>query len=117
MSTLKSTVYVNGTMYGPGADIPDEDAVLITNPKAWDGDVPTATATTTPSQDGDAGYAQLTKSQLQDLIKDRNDGRDDDAKINPDGANKADLIAALKADDQAGTSEQDKTDEDSGETA
>ena len=98
MSTLKSTVYVNGTMYGPGADIPDEDAVLITNPKAWDGDGPTAS---NDGDDSDAGYAQLTKSQLQDLIKDRNDGRDDDAKIIPTGGNKPDLIAALEADDQA----------------
>ena len=97
MSALKAYVYVNGSVYGPGDEVPSDVADLITNPKAWDGDGPTA------SNDGDDsadGYARLTKSQLTDLIKDRNEGRADDAKIIPTGGNKPDLIAALEADDQ-----------------
>ena len=39
-------------------------------------------------------------ADLRALIEDRNDGRDEDDLI-PDDGNKADLIAALEADDES----------------
>lgn len=48
-------------------------------------------------------YEAMTVTDLRSEIRSRNeDGRDDDAKMPTDGV-KADLIAALEADDQAGT--------------
>jgi len=37
---LVAFVHVNGVAYGPNDDVPAEVAKLITNPKAWGGEVP-----------------------------------------------------------------------------
>ena len=47
---------------------------------------------------GGGGYADMTVDQLKDEIDRRNEGRDDDAMLSKTG-NKADLAAALEADD------------------
>lgn len=54
--------------------------------------------------DGESGdvpdYAGMKVTELRDLIEARNEGRDDDARIS-DAGHKADLVAALTADDNA----------------
>lgn len=44
-------------------------------------------------------YDQFTVAELQSQIDDRNEGRDETGVISPSGRSKADLIAALDADD------------------
>jgi hypothetical protein len=52
------------------------------------------------AESGDAGpYADQTVTQLRDEISTRNTARAAEKAIHPDGAKKADLIAALVADD------------------
>jgi len=95
---LVAYVHVNGSVYGPGDKVPADVAAQIVNPKAWEGgDAPDAGE----SESGD--YESLTKAQLAEEIERRNEGRDDEAKVSPSGSsNKADLVAALVADDAAG---------------
>lgn len=50
-------------------------------------------------EDGDYEAKGVTAKLLQDEIDRRNEEREDDDKIVPDGTKKADLIAALQADD------------------
>lgn len=40
MGLLKAYVHVGGVVYAPGDEVPAHHARLITNPKAWDGEVP-----------------------------------------------------------------------------
>lgn len=47
-------------------------------------------------------YNDLTVSQLHQVINYRNDGRDEESQIAPDSDRKADLVAALEADDEEG---------------
>lgn len=51
----------------------------------------------------DAGYSSLTKAELVAVIEERNTGRDEDKTLSASG-NKADLVAALVADDAAAES-------------
>lgn len=44
-------------------------------------------------------YESLTVAELKELIETRNEERDEDDQIEPAGTKKADLIAALEADD------------------
>lgn len=39
MATLGAYVHVDGVVYAPGDEVPAHHAVLITNPKAWEGGV------------------------------------------------------------------------------
>lgn len=124
--SLAGFVYVTDPATGAAARFGPEDTVpgwardQITNPKAWSGDEDAAAgdATTTHSEfgdnfaprheaaeatagDGDSArdYASMTVLELRAAIKTRNEGRNDDTKVPGDG-NKAELIAALEADDQ-----------------
>lgn len=42
MAKLKGTVIVDGVTYRPGTSPPADVAARITNPRAWDGDPPSA---------------------------------------------------------------------------
>lgn len=117
--------------FGPDDELPEWAEKVITNPKAWEAAEPTpeesleksveyqpetepgasrkAEDTAAGGQPEDAetapgpDYEAMTVTDLRSEIRSRNeDGRDDDAKMSTDGV-KADLIAALEADDQAGT--------------
>lgn len=52
------------------------------------------------ANDGDESYTSWKVAELETEIDARNEGREDDAKISKTG-NKADLVAALEADDEA----------------
>lgn len=79
---LEGVVYFQGVAYGAGDAEPEGatfDDRLFDQPKE----------------------KPATKADLQAEIDRRNEGRSDDQKITPAGSNKADLEAALEADDQA----------------
>ena len=87
----------------PGDEVPDWAAEQITNPDAVDDDAPAPEASDTEPADGPvspANYESLTVVELRARIKARNEGRDDASRVPGDG-NKADLIAALEADDES----------------
>ena len=52
--------------------------------------------------EGDGSYQDRTVSDLRAEIDTRNEDRDDEDLIVPDGTKKADLVAALEADDAEG---------------
>lgn len=52
------------------------------------------------ADDSDAWDEDMKKAQLQGVIDSRNEGREEDDKIVPEGTTKADLVAALEADDK-----------------
>lgn len=47
---LIKTVHVGGQVYGPGSDVPDEVAQLITNDKVWEDEQPVAKPAARPSR-------------------------------------------------------------------
>ena len=101
MAKLVSYVHVGGEVYGSGDRVPAKHAALITNPKAWaGGKLPSIKATGDEGEDDSKGYADLKVDELKAEIESRNVDREDDAKISTDGV-KADLVAALEADDEA----------------
>lgn len=53
----------------------------------------------TVSEDEEKSLDDLSKSELQEEIDRRNNGRDEADQIKPDGKNKPDLLKALQADD------------------
>jgi len=53
------------------------------------------------AEDAASVFAEMTVADLSAEIDRRNEGRDDDAQIVPEGAKKAYLVAALIADDAA----------------
>lgn len=95
-----------------GEELPGWAADQVTNPAAFvedepegddPADSPDEPAEDEPTTDGETDYSAMTVTDLRSVIRSRNeDGRGDDAKMSTDGV-KADLIAALEADDQAGT--------------
>ena len=127
---LARTVYVTGASgeqvrFSPGDDVPAWAEKAITNPKAWEGDadgeqpeqatdddqmakyrewdgtIPSASQEDdTSNQDAERDYAAMTVLELRALIRTRNEGRDEADRVSGDG-NKADLIAALEADDES----------------
>lgn len=84
----KPAVYVTvgETTYAPGETIPADVVELIDNPAVWG-----------------KSYSDLDVAGLKAEIDQRNEGRDPEGAgwISSDGK-KADLIAALEADDEAG---------------
>lgn len=104
----------------PGDEVPDWAVDQITNPAAFEdvdtdlvevpGDAVTVEAASQVEGEGGqafteaahaAGapdYTTMTVTELRDLIAARNEVRDDDDRI-PDTGKKADLVAALTADD------------------
>lgn len=89
----KVAVYttVGETTYAPGDVVPADVVDLIDNPAVWGDD-----------EDGDKSYGDLKVGELKDEISKRNEGRDPEGAgyISSDGV-KADLVAALEADDAA----------------
>ena len=81
-----------------GDDVPAWASKQIVNPKAWDGDAPEAKTIDAGEDPAAEGYESKTVADLRAEIKARNEGRDDESRVSGDG-NKADLIAALEADD------------------
>ena len=94
MARLAAYVHVideNGApfVFCPDSVVPAWAEKAITNPKAW------AEAPEEPT-----GYAAKKVPELEAEIAQRNEGRDEADLIKPDGSKKADLVAALEADDQ-----------------
>jgi hypothetical protein len=87
---------VGGTTYEAGTVPPAEVAEQISNPKAWGDQADDAAGAA-----GDEGYDALKVDDLKAEIARRNEGRDEADRI-PDDGKKADLVAALEADDAAG---------------
>ena len=81
-----------------GDDVPAWASKQIVNPKAWGGDPPEPETTNADGEPATEGYESKTVADLRAEIKARNEGRDDESRVSGDG-NKADLIAALEADD------------------
>lgn len=92
---LAANVYVGEDLYRAGTSPAKEIADQITNPKAWAGGA-------SESEDsGDAGekpMSKWTKDELVAEVEKRNVDREDDAKL-PATGTKAELLAALEADD------------------
>ena len=95
--------------FGPDDDLPSWAEHAITNPKAWsvtDESVSESAQSEHPDSEPDPGagrsgdYESQTVAELREEIKARNEGRDDADRVSGDG-NKADLVAALVADDEA----------------
>ena len=82
-----------------GDDVPAWASKQIVNPKAWDGDdAPEAKTIDAGEDPASEGYESKTVADLRVEIKARNETRDDESRVSGVG-NKADLIAALEADD------------------
>ena len=90
---LVAFVHIGGEVYGPGSEVPADVAKRITNEKAWGG-----SSDSDDDSSGDGSYSDLKVVDLKAEIESRNEGRDEDALISLDGV-KADLVAALEADD------------------
>ena len=122
---LAASVRVTGesgasVVLAAGEELPGWAADQVTNPAAFvedepegddpadspdepSEDEPTTDGETGPDEVGETDYSAMTVTDLRSVIRSRNeDGRGDDAKMSTDGV-KADLIAALEADDRAGT--------------
>lgn len=89
---LNQTVLAGGVVYPAGTAETKELAEKITNPAHWTGEA--------SSESTDTGYDGLKVDELKATIAARNEGRDE-AKQIPATGNKADLVAALEADDAA----------------
>lgn len=118
--TVARTVFVSNPETGEalllvaGDEAPDWAVDVVSNPRVWgddddgSGDAPAAddtggdTGGDDESGDADAGsvYDAFTVADLRDEIRGRNEGREPDQRVSLDG-NKADLVAALEADDAA----------------
>lgn len=98
MRRLNKAILAGGVVYPAGTAATPELEAVITNPAHWDGDPDPAAEGTDPET---VGYPAYTVAELNALIDGRNTDRDEPARIAPDGSRKADLIAALEADDQA----------------
>ena len=81
-----------------GDDVPAWASKQIVNPKAWDGDAPEAKKTDADGEPAAEGYESKTVAALVAGLDLGAQGRDDESRVSGDG-NKADLIAALEADD------------------
>lgn len=82
---------VGEVTYAPGDEVPADVVELIDNPAVWGDD-----------ESSDKSYADMKVDELKDEIAKRNEGRDPEGAgfISSDGK-KADLVAALAADDEA----------------
>lgn len=93
-------------VFGPDDELPAWASKAIPNAKAWADDEGTqgapekAEVPAAANDDAPADYQGMKVADLRALIAERNEGRDEDDLI-PDDGNKADLIAALEADDES----------------
>ena len=92
MAKLIQSVYLGGTLYRPGDEVPAELAKLAANPKLWD--VEKASEADPVASE----YDDMTVEDLRAEIALRNERG---AEVKPEGNKKADLVAALVADDRA----------------
>jgi len=99
-------------VFGPDDDVPGWAAKVITNPAAWGDDsyedaplAPPTPSSTSGDDDGDGGvpaYGSMKKAELEAEVARRNEGREEVDHIQVGGnGTKADLVAALVADDEA----------------
>lgn len=79
--------------FGPEDEVPAWAAKMIPNPKAWSG------PEQVEADDDTKGWADHKLDELKAAIASRNEGREDGDKLPASGL-KADLVAALEADDQ-----------------
>lgn len=95
---LAAHVVVGGRSFAPGESPEKEFADQITNPKAWEGgDAPQAGDGDSDESAADKGYADRKVDELQAEADERGlevEGSGKDGKVL-----KADLVAALEADD------------------
>ena len=108
--TVARTVFVSNPETGEalllvaGDEAPDWAVDVVSNPRVWGDDDDTGGDTGGDDESGeaDAGsvYDAFTVADLRDEIRGRNEGREPDQRVSLDG-NKADLVAALEADDAA----------------
>lgn len=85
----------------PGDEAPGWTEGLITNPKVWAEEETTGADEAVPATDAAVpDYSAMKVADLRDLIADRNEGRAESDLI-PDDGTKADLVAALEADDES----------------
>lgn len=106
---LARNVFVAGRLFLADSEPPKEFADQISNPNAWAGGSKEKSEGSKPDAqkaDGSGSEAKKlgdhTVPELQAEIDKRNEGREEDAKIQVGGkGNKADLVKALKADDAA----------------
>lgn len=83
----KAAVYVTvgGVTYAPGEEVPAEAAGDVNAPGVFEGE-------------GGSRYDEMKVADLRSEIESRNAGRDESARVPAEGT-KADLVAALQADD------------------
>lgn len=93
---LSQTVVVGGVIYPAGATVPADVAKDITAEGVW------AEAPAPDAVDDAQGYDTFKVDELEAMINERNKGRDQADLIMPEGKKKADLVAALEADDAKG---------------
>lgn len=104
--SLAVTVYLtdpDGAVvpFGPGEVPPKWAAEQITNPDVWADDTSAQAEGEEPEKP--AGYGSWKKADLEAEVAKRNEGRDDDDLVVVEApGNKAELVAALEADDHAG---------------
>lgn len=111
---LKTTVWVHAedggidmVSFGPDDEKIPGWAKKQMGDHVWDDqdedadEAPTPAAPPAPGEDAGDVYDQLLKADLNAEIDRRNQGRDDDQLIKPEGTKNDALIAALRADDQA----------------
>lgn len=89
---LTASVVYKGNVYPAGTAESDIDGADKISAAVWDGDA--------ASSDEETGYAALKVDELKAEIGRRNEGREE-ADLIPSDGKKADLIAALEADDES----------------
>lgn len=80
-------------VFGPDDELPAWASKAITNEKAW------AEESGSDEEPVERSYDDMRVADLKALIGERNEGRGEDDLIPDDGV-KADLVAALEADDE-----------------
>ena len=89
-------------VFGPDDELPAWASKAITNEKAWAAQTGSDEDAAESGSDEDAAelsYDDMRVADLKALIGERNEGRDE-ADLIPDDGVKADLVAALEADDE-----------------
>lgn len=76
---LTARVAVAGTWYGPGDDVPDDVARLITNPKVWEGGKAPSFDTGTREAEASAGEQPAGNTAGQAQTDEADTAPDDDA--------------------------------------
>lgn len=89
--------------FGPDDQVPAWAQKAISNPSAWAEEPDTEPAPGNPATEGEpVDYASWKKDQLEAEVDRRNEDREDDDLIEVEApGNKAELVAALQADDAA----------------